>query len=66
VELGLALLHHASLPLNFWDHAFLIAAFLINRLPTELPILYQERSILKDLKSFWMFLFSFRQALQPV
>ena len=33
VELGLALLHHASLPLKFWDHAFLIAAFLINRLP---------------------------------
>jgi hypothetical protein len=34
VETALALLAHASMPLNFWDEAFSIATFLINRLPT--------------------------------
>ena len=33
VELGLTLLHHASLPLKFWDSAFCTAIYLINRLP---------------------------------
>jgi len=33
VELGLSLLSHASLPLSFWDHAFVTAVYLINRLP---------------------------------
>jgi hypothetical protein len=33
----LALLAHASMPLKFWDEAFLTAVFLIIRLPT--PIL---------------------------
>lgn len=37
VETGLSLLHHAHLPLTFWSHAFQIAAYLINRMPT--PIL---------------------------
>nr|KYP42461.1 Retrovirus-related Pol polyprotein from transposon TNT 1-94 [Cajanus cajan] len=35
VELGLAMLHHASLPLKFWDHAFLTATYLINWLPSS-------------------------------
>lgn len=34
VELGLSLLSHASLPLSFWDHAFLTGVYLINRLPS--------------------------------
>lgn len=34
VELGLTLLAIASLPYKFWDHAFLTAVYLINRLPT--------------------------------
>jgi hypothetical protein len=34
VETGLALLAHASMPLKFWDEAFLTVIFLINRLPT--------------------------------
>jgi len=34
VELGLTLLHQASLPLHFWDYAFTTAVYLINRLPT--------------------------------
>lgn len=35
VETGLALLHHASLPLKFWTHAFQCATYLINRQPTS-------------------------------
>lgn len=35
VETGLALLAHASMPLRFWDEAFLTAAYLVNRLPTR-------------------------------
>lgn len=33
VKIGLALLANASMPLEFWDEAFLTASFLINRLP---------------------------------
>ena len=35
VDLGLTLLHHASLPLQFWDYAFTTIVYLINRLPTS-------------------------------
>lgn len=34
VEMGLTLLAHAPLPLTFWDHAFAIAVYTINRIPT--------------------------------
>jgi hypothetical protein len=34
VEVGLSLLAHASMPLKFWDEAFISAAYLINRLPS--------------------------------
>ena len=37
VETCLTLLHQSNLPLKFWSHAFQIATYLINRLPT--PIL---------------------------
>ena len=40
VETGLAMLHKASLPLKYWSHAFLTAAYLINRLPT--PVLKHQ------------------------
>jgi hypothetical protein len=36
VEMSLALLAHASMPLKYWDEAFLAATFLINRTPTKL------------------------------
>jgi histone deacetylase 1/2 len=36
VEIGLSLLAHASMPLKFWDDAFLTAVFLINRLPSKI------------------------------
>jgi histone deacetylase 1/2 len=35
VEVGLALLAHASMPLKFWDEAFLAATYLINRTPSK-------------------------------
>jgi hypothetical protein len=36
IEMDLALLAHASMPLKYWDEAFLVATFLINRTPTKL------------------------------
>jgi histone deacetylase 1/2 len=35
VEVGLALLVNASMPLKFWDEAFLTATYLINMFPTK-------------------------------
>jgi histone deacetylase 1/2 len=32
---GLTLLAHASMPLKFWDEAFLTAVFLVNFLPSK-------------------------------
>jgi hypothetical protein len=36
VEMGLALLSHASMPLKYWDEVFLAAVYLINCTPTKL------------------------------
>jgi histone deacetylase 1/2 len=36
VEVGLSLLAHASMPLKFWEEAFLAATYLINRTPSKL------------------------------
>ena len=33
--MGLTLLAHASMPLKFWDEAFVTAVYLINRLPSK-------------------------------
>lgn len=33
--MGLTLLAHASVPLKFWDEAFLTAVFIISRLPSK-------------------------------
>jgi histone deacetylase 1/2 len=35
VEVGLALSAHASMPLKFWDEAFIAATYLINRTPSK-------------------------------
>jgi histone deacetylase 1/2 len=35
VEVGLTLLAHASMPLKFWDEAFITDVFLINRLASK-------------------------------
>jgi hypothetical protein len=49
VEVDLSLLAHASMPLKYWDEAFLAATYLINRIPTKfldfsspLEILFKE------------------------
>jgi histone deacetylase 1/2 len=59
VELGLTLLSHASLPLSYWDYAFLTAVYLINRLPSaplnfKVPytVLYHHDPDYKFLKAF--------------
>ena len=49
VETGLALLAHSSLPLWFWDEAFLTACYLINRMPT--PVLNKDTPIFRLLKT---------------
>jgi hypothetical protein len=36
VEVGLSFLAHASMPLKFWDEAFVTTTYLINRLPTKI------------------------------
>lgn len=35
-ETGLSLLHHASMPIEYWSYAFQTAVYLINRLPTTI------------------------------
>jgi histone deacetylase 1/2 len=35
VKVGLSLLAYASMPLKFWDEAFLPVVYLINRLPSK-------------------------------
>ena len=59
VEVGLALLAHASMPLKYWDHAFLTATYLINLLPSkvinyETPVarLLQEKPDYSSLRVF--------------
>jgi hypothetical protein len=43
IETVLTLLAHASMPLTFWDEAFLTATYLINRLPRK--VIYDSTPI---------------------
>jgi hypothetical protein len=59
VEVGLSLLAHASMPLKFWDEAFLTATYLINLLPSKVinyqtPVerLLHEKPDYKSLRVF--------------
>jgi hypothetical protein len=59
IEVGLSLLARASMPLKFWDEAFLAATFLINRTPskaihyqTPLERLYQIKPNYPSLRVF--------------
>jgi histone deacetylase 1/2 len=59
VEIGLALLAHASMPLKFWDEAFLAAVYLINRMPsktiqnsTPLECLFKQKPDYSSLRTF--------------
>lgn len=59
VEMGLSLLAHPSMPLKYWDQAFLTATFLINRLPskvitdsTPLELLIEQTTDYSSLHTF--------------
>ena len=59
MEVGLALLAHASMPLKFWDEVFLAATYLINRTPskviqyaTPLEHLFHEKPDYSSLRVF--------------
>ena len=59
VEVGLSLLAHASMPLKYWDEAFITATYLINCLPnkvvgnsTPLERLYHQKPDYNYLKNF--------------
>jgi hypothetical protein len=59
VEVGLALLANASMPLKFWDEAFLTATYLINILPSKIinystlvELLLREKPDYRSLRIF--------------
>jgi histone deacetylase 1/2 len=59
VEVGLALLAHASMPLKFWEDAFIVATYLINHTPsrvinfeTPLERLFQQNPDYSSLRIF--------------
>jgi hypothetical protein len=49
--MGVALLAHASMPLKYWDEAFLVAVYLINRTPTKL--LSYDTPLHRLLGAYW-------------
>nr|KYP40244.1 Retrovirus-related Pol polyprotein from transposon TNT 1-94 [Cajanus cajan] len=66
VEIGLTLLHHASLPLQFWDFTFTTAIYLINRFPSaalnfDVPftVLFNKSPDYKFLRTFGCACFPF-------
>jgi histone deacetylase 1/2 len=59
VEVGLSLLAHSSIPLKYWDEAFLAATYLINRTPAKSlqfssphEVLFQEKPEYSMLRVF--------------
>jgi hypothetical protein len=59
MKVGLSLLAHASMPLKYWDEAFLAGTYLINRIPTKdldfsspLEILFKEKPNYGGLRTF--------------
>jgi histone deacetylase 1/2 len=59
VEVGLSLLAHASMPLKYWDEAFIAAVHLINRIPsrviqfsTPLERLFNEKPDYASMRTF--------------
>jgi hypothetical protein len=65
VETGLALLAHSSLPLRYWDEAFLTACYLINRMPS--PITDNQAPLTQHLNQSpdYLFLCKFGCACWP-
>ena len=56
VEVGLALLANASMPLKYWDEAFLTATFLINLLPSKVSSILIHLSNVFSIQSLTMIL----------
>ncbi|WVZ54648.1 hypothetical protein U9M48_005413 [Paspalum notatum var. saurae] len=65
VEVGLALLANASMPLKFWDEAFLTATHLINILPTKVPHYKSPTEVLLKTKPDYASLRIFGCAVWP-
>jgi histone deacetylase 1/2 len=65
VEVGLTLLAHASMPLKFWDEAFVTAIFLINRLPSKVINQGTPHEHLHGQAPDYMFLCTFGCACWP-
>jgi len=65
VEVGLCLLAHASMPLKYWDEAFLTAVFLINRLPSKVIANATPHERLLDSPPDYSFLRTFGCAVWP-
>jgi hypothetical protein len=65
VETDLSLLANASMPLNFWDEAFLIATYRINRLPSKVSHDLTPLECLFEHKPDYSFLRTFGCACWP-
>jgi hypothetical protein len=65
VETSLSLLAHASMPLKFWDEAFLAATYLINKLPSKVIHDSTPLERLFDQKPDYSFLRVFGYACWP-
>ena len=60
VDLGLTLLHHATLPLQFWDYVFVTVVYLINRF-SYLDLFSSSSSSTQNITSY----FSLNPDLSP-
>lgn len=65
VEIGLTLLAHASIPIKFWDDAFLTSTFLIKRTPSRVISLSTPLERLFGSKPNYLFLKTFGCARWP-
>jgi hypothetical protein len=65
IEVGLSLLSHASMPLKFWDEAYLTDTFLINRTPSRVISYATPMECLLGKRSDYSLLHTFGCACWP-
>jgi hypothetical protein len=65
VGIGLALLSHASVPIRFWEDAFVTACYLINRMPTNILQNKSSFEIIFKIQPDYKFLKVFGSAYWP-
>jgi hypothetical protein len=67
--MGLTFLAHASMPLKYWDEAFLTVVYLINCTPTKLlaydTLIHKLLAVTLDYSSFWVFWCAYWPNLHP-